>query len=211
MTHTAGGLARLAGNGGCHIYNPTSKNVTVLPLNGAAAARVLVLVVVACGALGGGARAVTMSSAPVMTMENFELLTENVYVHRKKKKLEWDDVQECGCKVEEDGTCCGSDGCLNRASFVECHPEHCKGGDKCKNQRLLRHQYAKVERVKVGPSILFWFSAVIIGTDAPCWQPDPRQRVRPRGPTRHCTGRTCARVPWRAVKRGAVPATPCRV
>jgi len=85
-----------------------------------------------------------------MTMEDFELLTENVYVHRDKIKQAWDDVQECGCVPDETtGECCGDDSCANRATFIECHPEHCKGHDKCKNQRLLRREYAKVERFGV--------------------------------------------------------------
>lgn len=46
----------------------------------------------------------------------------------------------CECKPDGD-ILCGTDDCLNRVMMIECDPDVCPVGEKCKNQRFRRRQY----------------------------------------------------------------------
>lgn len=67
----------------------------------------------------------------------FSRLKANRYLCPRPPKLE---IPECGCEVDENGESCGED-CINRMLYVECDPKVCKGGKKCRNQRLAKRMH----------------------------------------------------------------------
>jgi histone-lysine N-methyltransferase NSD2 len=56
----------------------------------------------------------------------------------------------CHCSSVGDAPCCVDSSCLNRASFTECHPEYCRGGNQCQNQRFQKCEYARVKLFPAG-------------------------------------------------------------
>ncbi|XP_054168749.1 histone-lysine N-methyltransferase NSD2-like [Oppia nitens] len=56
-------------------------------------------------------------------------------------------ISLCECKVKNDISC-SDDTCINRALMVECDPKLCHSGDKCKNQRFKKREYALTKPFK---------------------------------------------------------------
>lgn len=74
----------------------------------------------------------------------FRLIKQNRPVNNVSQSTQ-DDIkmsakQRCDCKPDGD-VLCGSDDCLNRLMMLECEPNSCPVGDKCKNQRFRKRQY----------------------------------------------------------------------
>lgn len=74
----------------------------------------------------------------------FKLIKQNRPVNNVSQSTP-DDIlmsfkQKCDCKPDGN-VLCGTDECLNRIMMIECDPEICPVGDKCKNQRFKRRQY----------------------------------------------------------------------
>ena len=83
---------------------------------------------------------------------------DNIYLHRKQKKLYEDDIMVCACRpaakppaVHGKGVsvACGHN-CLNRMLNIECIAAFCPCAKECKNQRFTRKQYAKLETRRAG-------------------------------------------------------------
>ncbi|KAG9508693.1 Histone-lysine N-methyltransferase NSD2, partial [Fragariocoptes setiger] len=72
----------------------------------------------------------------------FRLLKSNRPVNNYQPETR-DDRQVNRCECQPDGdVLCGSDDCLNRLMMLECRPDTCPVGDKCKNQRFRKREYA---------------------------------------------------------------------
>ncbi|XP_048510750.1 histone-lysine N-methyltransferase ash1 isoform X2 [Athalia rosae] len=67
---------------------------------------------------------------------NYRKIRTNIYYDVKPTTLY--EAQACECKSE---TGCGED-CINRMVFSECSPQLCPCGDKCKNQKIQRHEWS---------------------------------------------------------------------
>ncbi|XP_021707227.1 histone-lysine N-methyltransferase ash1 isoform X2 [Aedes aegypti] len=67
---------------------------------------------------------------------NYRKIRTNVYYDVKPNPST--DHPQCNCKP--DSGC--QDDCLNRLVFVECSPENCPCGERCKNTKIQRHEYA---------------------------------------------------------------------
>jgi hypothetical protein len=59
-------------------------------------------------------------------------------------KREREELPECMC---EPGDFCGED-CLNRGMMIECDPKTCPCGKECKNRRIQKRQYPKIQSYK---------------------------------------------------------------
>ncbi|GLD93194.1 hypothetical protein PINS_up001786 [Pythium insidiosum] len=74
-----------------------------------------------------------------MALAEAQLITENVYVQRKKRKLEEEEIPVCSCQPPLDFTQMGCvENCLNRVALIECLEGYCPCGDRCDNQRIQR-------------------------------------------------------------------------
>eukprot|EP01132_Coremiostelium_polycephalum_P011342 gene11342-13889_t len=71
--------------------------------------------------------------------KTFKFLSKNLYVERKEKILEHDDMYFCNCPAGSD---CGDD-CLNRKSYIECN-ENCINRENCRNQRFQNREYTSI-------------------------------------------------------------------
>ena len=67
---------------------------------------------------------------------NYRKIRTNIYFDVKPTMLY--EAQSCECKTESG---CGDD-CINRMVFSECTPQFCPCGDKCKNQKIQRHEWS---------------------------------------------------------------------
>ncbi|XP_055601649.1 histone-lysine N-methyltransferase ash1-like isoform X1 [Uranotaenia lowii] len=67
---------------------------------------------------------------------NYKKIRTNVYYDVKANPST--DHPQCNCKPQ---TGCIED-CLNRMVYVECDPENCPCGDRCRNTKIQRHEYA---------------------------------------------------------------------
>ncbi|KAL7299920.1 hypothetical protein TKK_0007242 [Trichogramma kaykai] len=67
---------------------------------------------------------------------NYRKIRSNVYYDVKPATLY--EAQACECKPE---TGCGDD-CINRMVFSECSPQLCPCIERCKNQRIQKHDWA---------------------------------------------------------------------
>ncbi|XP_055636011.1 histone-lysine N-methyltransferase ash1 isoform X2 [Toxorhynchites rutilus septentrionalis] len=67
---------------------------------------------------------------------NYRKIRTNVYYDVKPNPST--DHPQCNCKP--DSGC--QDDCLNRLVYVECVPENCPCGDRCRNTKIQRHEYA---------------------------------------------------------------------
>lgn len=56
-------------------------------------------------------------------------------------------ANRCECDPNKDNPC-ATDSCLNRALFIECDPKVCRAGEKCRNQRFKKREYAKTKPFK---------------------------------------------------------------
>jgi hypothetical protein len=83
------------------------------------------------GELGGGAA----------SGGSFRELLALRFVSRPRRRLAEDDVDVCRCPPASG---CG-DACELRATQRECNPDHCPCGAGCRNQRLQRREYARVD------------------------------------------------------------------
>ena len=68
----------------------------------------------------------------------FTVIRRHVYVHRKERALDRDEISLCACVAPADGGMGCGEGCINRAQNLECSP-HCALGSKCSNRQLQRH------------------------------------------------------------------------
>ncbi|XP_043479533.1 histone-lysine N-methyltransferase ash1 [Leptopilina heterotoma] len=67
---------------------------------------------------------------------NYRKIRSNVYYDVKPTTLY--ESQSCECKPE---SACG-DECINRMVFSECSPQFCPCGEKCKNQKIQKHDWS---------------------------------------------------------------------
>lgn len=100
-------------------------------------------------ALGGGGRAARRPAV-------WQLVTENVYIHRHAKVMHEDDVMLCACEPARGGKGggCGPH-CINRELNVECVAGHCAAADAaadgdCGNQQFTRKQGAAIQSARAG-------------------------------------------------------------
>lgn len=76
---------------------------------------------------------------------NYRKIRTNVYAESVRPNLAGFDHPNCNCKSQANGACL--DNCLNRMVYTECAPSNCPAGDKCRNQKIQRHEVAPgVER-----------------------------------------------------------------
>ncbi|XP_030370932.1 histone-lysine N-methyltransferase ash1 isoform X2 [Scaptodrosophila lebanonensis] len=74
---------------------------------------------------------------------NYRKIRTNVYAESVRPNLAGFDHPTCNCKP--DAAC--MDNCLNRMVYTECSPSNCPAGDKCRNQKIQKHEVAPgVER-----------------------------------------------------------------
>ncbi|XP_025162897.1 histone-lysine N-methyltransferase ash1 isoform X2 [Harpegnathos saltator] len=67
---------------------------------------------------------------------NYKKIRTNIYYDVKPTTLY--EAQACECKPESG---CGDD-CINRMVFSECSPQLCPCGEKCKNQKIQKHEWS---------------------------------------------------------------------
>ncbi|KAF0298562.1 Histone-lysine N-methyltransferase, H3 lysine-36 and H4 lysine-20 specific [Amphibalanus amphitrite] len=66
-------------------------------------------------------------------------------------KLSNGDVSQataCGCRPTDERPCGPDSSCLNRMLMLECHPELCRAGDRCLNQRFQKRLYPQLQVVR---------------------------------------------------------------
>ncbi|XP_036326149.1 histone-lysine N-methyltransferase ash1 [Rhagoletis pomonella] len=74
---------------------------------------------------------------------NYRKIRTNIYADAVRPNLAGLDHPTCNCKPDQG---CG-DNCLNRMVYTECSPSSCPARDKCRNQKIQRHDVAPgVER-----------------------------------------------------------------
>lgn len=74
---------------------------------------------------------------------NYRKIRTNIYAESVRPNLAGFDHPTCNCKSDVG---CGDD-CLNRLVYTECSPSSCPTRDKCRNQKIQRHEIAPgVER-----------------------------------------------------------------
>lgn len=126
------------------------------------------------GAGGGG----PSSSPPKRRPAVWQLVTENVYIHRHAKQLHEDDIMLCACaplppnsvpaaaSSSSGGVVGGGCGeaCINRTLNLECVAGHCpsctRDDEDCGNQRFARKQGAPLESKRAGAKGFGLFSKV---------------------------------------------------
>lgn len=107
-------------------------------------------------ALGGNAGAGRARRPAV-----WQLVTDNVYIHRHAKVMHEDDVMLCACEPIRGGGGGGGSAqgcgphCINRTLNVECVSGHCVAADAatdsdCGNQQFTRKQGAKIASARAG-------------------------------------------------------------
>ncbi|KDD74466.1 hypothetical protein H632_c1292p0, partial [Helicosporidium sp. ATCC 50920] len=84
----------------------------------------------------------------------WQLLRDNVYLHRARKVQDEDDIMICSCPPlwpSDAADCVGcGERCLNRMLNIECVAEHCPSGDRCSNRQFSLRQYAPLEVRRAG-------------------------------------------------------------
>lgn len=71
----------------------------------------------------------------------FKSIKQNKPINNVQQSIPEDkQVSLCECKPDGD-VLCGTDDCLNRIMMLECNPQTCPVGDKCKNQRFKKRLY----------------------------------------------------------------------
>ena len=119
---------------------------------------------------GGGPS--SSSSPPKRRPAVWQLVTENVYIHRHAKQLHEDDIMLCACaplppnSSSASGVVGGGCGeaCINRTLNLECVAGHCpsctRDDEDCGNQRFARKQGAALESKRAGAKGFGLFSKV---------------------------------------------------
>ena len=116
------------------------------------------------------------STPPKRRPAVWQLVTENVYIHRHAKQLHEDDIMLCACAPipnssanppsSSSGVVVGGCGeaCINRTLNLECVSGHCpsctRDDEDCGNQRFARKQGAELESKRAGPKGFGLFSKV---------------------------------------------------
>ena len=57
------------------------------------------------------------------------------------------EITPCECKATDPDPCGPTSDCWNRLLCVECHPQVCRAGERCSNQRFQKAQYPRFEIV----------------------------------------------------------------
>jgi hypothetical protein len=74
----------------------------------------------------------------------WQLISDNLFSHRKRKVQDEDDIMVCQCPPPwRGGDGCGPN-CLNRMLCIECTDDFCPCENHCTNQTFTRKQYAKL-------------------------------------------------------------------
>eukprot|EP01113_Clastostelium_recurvatum_P044711 TRINITY_DN7579_c1_g1_i2.p1 TRINITY_DN7579_c1_g1~~TRINITY_DN7579_c1_g1_i2.p1 ORF type:complete len:677 (-),score=154.92 TRINITY_DN7579_c1_g1_i2:8-2038(-) len=79
--------------------------------------------------------------------KTFTYLKTNSFASRSRRVDDEDSTSACFCINIEGEVSCGSN-CVNRLTFIECHPKCCPCGPACGNQRFQRQDYAKVSLIE---------------------------------------------------------------
>lgn len=82
----------------------------------------------------------------------WQLLSDNIYAHRRRKRQAEDDVMICQCEPPwrtGGAKGCGG-GCINRLLAIECTPGYCPCEQHCTNQMFGRRQYAALQVLPAG-------------------------------------------------------------
>ena len=102
---------------------------------------------------GGGAGGARAARRPAV----WQLVRDNVYIHRHAKAMHEDDVMLCACDAGRGGGGGGGCGpsCINRELNVECVRGHCAAGaarpdGDCGNQQFSRKQGARIKSARAG-------------------------------------------------------------
>ncbi|GBF93173.1 histone-lysine N-methyltransferase [Raphidocelis subcapitata] len=81
----------------------------------------------------------------------WQLISDNLFSHRKRKVQDEDDIMVCQCPPPwRGGDGCGPN-CLNRMLCIECTEDFCPCESHCTNQTFTRKQYAKLSVRRAGP------------------------------------------------------------
>ena len=102
--------------------------------------------------LSGPAASETRSTAPKYKEDStglFRVISQNIYVDRKPKRLAPADWPECECKPPTDGSPACGEKCLNRCLFTECL-ENCPNGDSCTNRAFQKDMQANLKVHQTG-------------------------------------------------------------
>lgn len=76
---------------------------------------------------------------------NYRKIRTNVYAESVRPNVAGFDPPTCNCKNQGEKACL--DNCLNRMVYTECSPSNCPAAEKCRNQKIQRHDVAPgVER-----------------------------------------------------------------
>ena len=121
------------------------------------------------------------SAPPKRRPAVWQLVTENVYIHRHAKQLHEDDIMLCACAplppnssaaaAASSSSAAGSvaaggcgEACINRTLNLECVSGHCpscsRDDEDCGNQRFARKQGTLLESKRAGPKGFGLFSKV---------------------------------------------------
>ena len=80
----------------------------------------------------------------------WQLISDNIFSHRKRKVQDEDDVMVCQCPPPwRGGDGCGPN-CLNRMLCIECTEDFCPCEQHCTNQAFSRRQYARLSVRRAG-------------------------------------------------------------
>jgi hypothetical protein len=80
----------------------------------------------------------------------WQLISDNIFSHRKRKVQDEDDIMVCQCPPTwRGGDGCGPN-CLNRMLCIECTDDFCPCESACTNQAFTRKTYAKLSVVRGG-------------------------------------------------------------
>ncbi|KAK9456366.1 hypothetical protein V1511DRAFT_277238 [Dipodascopsis uninucleata] len=112
--------------------------------------------------LGKSGKHVKFTSAPQLFLDlpsrteealsTFEELRECTYGNRQLGDSGQEEVMTCDCKENIDGSiniaCDEMSDCINRMTSMECVDGECSCGDRCRNQRFQRKEYAPVDVIQ---------------------------------------------------------------
>ena len=59
-------------------------------------------------------------------------------------KADLGEIPCCECKPASEHPCGSDTECINRMLNYECHPDVCRAGDRCENQRFTKRLYPAV-------------------------------------------------------------------
>ena len=80
---------------------------------------------------------------------SYRYLSQNRPVHPVKiRTTTVDESSVCSCKATDPNPCGPDSNCMNRITYIECHPASCPALDKCQNQRFRNFEYVNTEVFK---------------------------------------------------------------